>query len=118
MIERRLAGSVAAQWILHIRLLIEETDGKAQVKLLLCVRQLTLDTIENRRVFRVGIGLGVEFLDDHFAVAGTLEFTEQIFDALREGLQTDRHHTAALGVIETDLYRRLELADDRFRPLR
>ena len=54
----------------HVRnrhALIEMADGQAEVKLLAGAQRLRLNAIEIRRIFRVGIGRRIVFLDNQFA---------------------------------------------------
>ena len=60
-------------------------------------------------------GSGFEFLDDQLAAGGRAEFGEQVLHALGEGLQRQRHALAALRVVEAQLDRRVELAQDFLR---
>ena len=51
------------------RLLVEERYGEAEIELLAGVRQLAFDVVERGGILGIGIGLGIEALDDDFAVA-------------------------------------------------
>jgi hypothetical protein len=89
---------------------------RPEIDLLASLDHLAIDAIELCGILRVGIGLRIELLNFNLALRDLAEFAEEILNALRVGLEEDRHVVLATRAVEPNLHRRIQFLDNVARP--